>query len=54
MAYWIVDPDACTVDVYALRGRAYVPFGHFERGGVVESELVEGFQMPLNEICRHS
>jgi len=50
--YWIVEPDQCVVDVYSLHGEnLYVPFGHFERGGVIHSSLLPALQIPLDEIC---
>jgi Uma2 family endonuclease len=49
--YWIVDPESCTADVYALRGQAYVPFGHFNSDSMIQSELLPELQIPLLEIC---
>lgn len=49
--YWIVDPERCEIDVYALRGNAYVPFGRFTRGGVIRSELLPELRIPVDEIC---
>lgn len=50
--YWIVDPESCTVDVFALRGSLYVPFGHFGPGGVIQSELLSELHIPLDDVCR--
>ena len=50
--YWIVDPDSCQVDVFALRGNAYVPLGPFGPDGQAHSELLAGFTVMINEICR--
>jgi Uma2 family endonuclease len=49
--FWIVDPDECAVDVYALRGNAYVPFGHYVGDGIIQSELLPDLRIPLTEIC---
>jgi Uma2 family endonuclease len=49
--FWIVDPEECVVDVYALRGNAYVPFGHYVGDGVIQSELLPDLRIPLTEIC---
>lgn len=49
--YWIVDPDECAVDVYARRGNAFVPFGHYAGDGIIQSELLPELRIPLNEIC---
>jgi Uma2 family endonuclease len=51
--YWIVDPDNCTVDVYALYMEGtYLPHGHFERSGVIESKLFSELRIPLDDICQ--
>lgn len=49
--YWIVDPDECIVDVYGYYEETYVPYGHFERGGVIQSKLLPDLRVPLNDIC---
>lgn len=49
--YWIVDPDECVVDVYARRGNAFVPFGHYVGDGIIQSELLPDLRIPLKEIC---
>ncbi len=49
--YWIAGPETCAVDVYALRGNAYVPFGRFRGQGDVRSELLPELRIPLGEIC---
>ncbi|MCA9970544.1 MAG: Uma2 family endonuclease [Anaerolineales bacterium] len=49
--YWIVDPDACRADVYALRGHAYVPFGSFGPEDTAQSELLPDFRVPLRDVC---
>ncbi len=48
--YWIVDPDACTVDVYVPRGNAYVPLGHFALDGDIQSELFPELHIPVKDI----
>lgn len=49
--YWIVDPEACTADVFALRGQAYVPFGRFAPDSTIQSELLPDLRIPLPDIC---
>lgn len=50
--YWIVDPDACIIDIYTLHdNNIYVPFGHFERGGMIQSGLFPDLRIPLDELC---
>jgi hypothetical protein len=49
--YEMVDPGACTADVYALRGQAYVPFGHFTSDSTAQSELLPDLHIPMPEIC---
>lgn len=49
--YWLFDPEACTADVFALRGNAYVPFGHFTRDDVIQSELLPDLRIPMRDVC---
>lgn len=49
--YWMVDPDACTVDIYVLRGEAYALLGHFTADDEAYSEVLDGFSVPVREIC---
>lgn len=48
--YWIVDPKEQTVDVFALRGQAYVPFGHFGAADTARSELLPELEVALEEV----
>jgi len=48
--YWIIDPDAGAADIYTRRGNGFVPLGHYERGGVIQSELLPGLRLPLDEL----
>lgn len=41
--YWIVDPDARTMEVFMLREGAYVLSGKWGIGQRARSELLEGF-----------
>jgi Uma2 family endonuclease len=52
--YWIVDPAACTIEVYSLRGQAYVPLGKFGREEKAQSELLAGFSVAVSQICTAS
>jgi hypothetical protein len=38
------------VDVFALRGRAYVPFGHFQATDTARSELLPEVEAALPEV----
>ena len=48
--YWIVDPDAQTVEVYSLRQGRYALLERYEPGQRVQSELLTGFQIPVDAI----
>lgn len=48
--YWIVDPDAQTVEVYSLRQDRYALLERYEPGQRVQSELLTGFQIPVDAI----
>jgi Uma2 family endonuclease len=50
--YWIVDPDARTVEVLVLREGVYVLLGKWGVGERACSELLEGFEMAVEEVFR--
>jgi Uma2 family endonuclease len=49
--YWLVDPIACTIEIYVLRGQAYAPLGPFNAGDIAYSEQLPEFTLPVKEIC---
>ncbi len=49
--YWIVDPDACTVEVYVLRNGIYRPLGRWNRDEEARSELLSGFRVRVGDVC---
>ncbi|MGQ9532544.1 MAG: Uma2 family endonuclease [Desulfotomaculales bacterium] len=49
--YWLVDPDARTVEVYFLQQGAYVPHGRWVAGETASSALLAGFEVPVVDIC---
>ena len=49
--YWLIDPDARTVEVFALRGRAYALAGKFEADDTLRSEVLAEFQVSVDQIC---
>jgi Uma2 family endonuclease len=49
--YWIVDADACTVEVYVLRGLAYALLKSFGSDETACSEVLSGFHVPVGMIC---
>ncbi len=48
--YWIVDPDARTIEVLALGQRGYERAGLYHKGETLESPLLPGLHIALNEI----
>ena len=48
--YWMIDPDACTVEIYVLRGHAYAPLGNFGTDQQTRSEVLEGFTVDVEKI----
>lgn len=48
--YWIIDPATGAADVYTRRGNGFVPLGHYERGGVIRSELLPALRLPIDEL----
>jgi len=49
LEYWIVDPEAKTIDVYTLIKGAYVPYGRWEIGENAKSKLLVGFEVSIDE-----
>jgi Uma2 family endonuclease len=52
--YWLVDPDACTVEVYNLREGAYALLGQWRIGGKIRSEVLVGLQLDVDDIVEQS
>jgi len=50
--YWIVDPAARTMEVSVLREGAYVLLGTWGVGDRARSELLEGFEVAVEEVFR--
>lgn len=48
--YWVVDPDARTVEVYGLERGAYVLRGRWGPGEVASSGLLPGFEIRVDEV----
>ncbi len=48
--YWIVDPDARTVEIYSLRRGRYALLERYEPGQTVQSDLLTGFEIPVDDI----
>lgn len=49
--YWVIDPDARTIELYQLQKRAYKLLGKFEASEYVRSEILPGFRVKVEEIC---
>jgi Uma2 family endonuclease len=50
--YWLADPLARTVEVFVLRDGAYALFGNFSHGERLRSEVIPGFEPPLDHIFK--
>jgi Uma2 family endonuclease len=50
MEYWIVDPEAKTVEVFVLREGAYALLDKWGTGETAGSKLLEGFEVAVNEV----
>lgn len=48
--YWIVDPDAKWVEIFALRSSGYESLGKFSRGQTVRSGVLKGFNCAASEV----
>lgn len=49
--YWIVDPEARTIEINVLRGQAYAPLGSFGSEDQTRSEVLPNFSVHVNDIC---
>lgn len=52
--YWLIDPKAKTVRVYALAGEAYELSAEFGAGQVVRSGVIVGFEVATDELFEAS
>jgi Uma2 family endonuclease len=50
--YWIVDPDTETISVFILEGEAFQEKGIYKRGQVIESFLLPGFTLVLEDVFK--
>ena len=48
--YWMIDPDARTVEVLFLQSGTYVLHGRFGGGGSAQSRLLEGFSLAVDPL----
>jgi len=48
--YWIIDPEAKTVEVFTLRGSNYEPNGYFENNDILVSPLLPEFKLPVADV----
>jgi Uma2 family endonuclease len=50
--YWLIDPDADTIDVLVRGGAEFAGPRRFMKGDVLTTELLPGLQLPLDRILR--
>jgi Uma2 family endonuclease len=48
--YWLVDPEAQTIEVLALGKRGYERLSLYTKGQTLESSLLAGLKIPLAEV----
>jgi Uma2 family endonuclease len=48
--YWLLDPEAQTVEVLHLEGGQYQLVGRWHRGETAASRLLEGFEVSVTEL----
>jgi len=48
--YWLVDPEERTVEIYTLKGSAFVLLGKHRSGEAAFSKLLSGFEVKVEEI----
>ena len=49
--YWLIDPKARTIELFALQGGTYVLIGKYGVGETVRSEVLPGFAVKVEDIC---
>jgi Uma2 family endonuclease len=52
--YWMVDPDAGTVEVFFLREGAYTLLGKWGIGKVAHSKVLAGFELNVSDVVGES
>lgn len=50
--YWIVDPYDGAISVYVLVGGKYRLLGRWSKGEVARSQVLEGFEVEVDEVLR--
>ena len=48
--YWLVDPEAHTVEVYTLAEEVYTLLGQFSAGQMARSQVLSGFEVSVDEV----
>lgn len=49
--YWIVDVDRRQIEMFHLEGQSYAQVGRYEAGEQVNSIVVDGFGIAVDEVC---
>jgi len=48
--YWLVDPEAQTIEVLTLAGGVYMLLGQFRAGEMARSQVLAGFQVAVDQV----
>ena len=48
--YWVVDPDARSLEVYALRDEAYTHVGTYRNDAIVGCDVPAGLELRLGDV----
>ena len=48
--YWLVDPEAHTIEVYTLTEGVYTLLGQFGAGQATRSQALSGFEVSVDEV----
>ena len=52
--YWLVDPDAETVEVLTLGDQGLAPLATYRRGGMIDSPLLDGLALEMDLVFSQS
>jgi Uma2 family endonuclease len=50
--YWLIDPIACTIEVYVLRDGIYHLLNRWGDGEVARSQVLKGFEVPVEVVIQ--
>lgn len=50
--YWLIDPNACTIEIYVYRNDVYHLLDRWREGEIARSQVLEGFEVPVEAVIQ--